>query len=610
MVYTPWMRSGDEITIEVNPTLDRLLEQEDTDGDGCITILDRGPGEFEVVGTDGRWACIQGTYQLSGLLQELGRASLQGLETIPLDLLALAAPASHRVHQAIRRYYWEALTRRITRESIAEVAADPKVGGPPRLYLPANDTVARRYYQPDLLDPTVEVHLLPADLSPSYCLQLNSAPGLLGLNLDSSGRPTPYVVPGGRFNEMYGWDSYFIALGLMADDKVALVASMAGHLIYQIEHYGAILNANRTYYLTRSQPPFLTSFLRLLKEPIDDKSWLERGLRAAIKEYDEVWMGPSRLTPCGLSRYHCAGIGYPPETLPRHYGTVLQPFAQAAGLSVEEYRKAYLAREVESPELDRYFEHDRAVRESGHDTSYRLESRAAELCTVDLNSLLYRYEVDIAALLEQEFGGSLQGCPDSSEWRVRARRRQDIMNSLCWREGGFFDYNYSHQATTDFVSATNLYPLWAGLASPDQARVMLDRALPELLQTHGVAGSSLAARGPLGPERTARQWDFPFGWAPHQMLLWQGLQDYGYTELASDLAFRWVRMLTRCAKDFNGVLAEKYDVVSGSHQVFAEYGNQGSEFRLVPREGFGWTNASFQVGLTLLSEGARAEIDR
>lgn len=590
-------------TIRVESTLQALLASEDTDGDANITVRDRGPKRFELGGTG---AVVEGTYALSCLLQELGKARQEGRETLTLDPSTLNAPAPARVSAAIRERYWPALTRRMDGESLLRVVADPKVGGAPRLYLPHGDKASHAYYGE--LRGDFSLHVLPEQITPGLVLELNRAPGLLGLGFDEQGQPIPYVVPGGRFNEMYGWDSYFIALGLVQDGLVSLAKGMADQLIYQIEHYGAILNANRTYYLTRSQPPFLTSFLRLLLGHVQDPGWLERGIRAAIKEYDQVWMGPSRLRKGGLSRYHCSGIGYPPETLMRHYGAILQPHAEAAGMTVAQYRVAYLAREVAPPELDAYFRQDRAVRESGHDTSYRLEGVCTHLCTVDLNSLLYRYEKDIADLLEQHFGGALGGCPPAETWRQRAQRRQLAMTSLCWRGDGFFDYDWRAGRATDFVSATNLYPLWAGLATAEQAEAML-ATVDSLSQRGGVAGTTLASRGELSETRTARQWDYPYGWAPHQMLLWQGLSDYGYRQQAEDLALRWCSMLTQNAIDFNGVLAEKYDLVSGSHEVFAEYGNQGSEFRYVPSEGFGWTNASYQVGLATASAGGRAALD-
>lgn len=597
------------LEIVVDATLRELLAREDTDNDGNITVRDRGPKAFELRGLDGRSVMVEGTYPLSCLLQELGLAKQGGLPTVSIAPSTLRSSAPARIGEAIRSRYWQALTRKMDADSLARVMLDPKVEAPPHLYLPHRDPASHRYYQKLKREVEFPLTILPDTITPRYVLELHSAPGLLGLGFDECQQPIPYVVPGGRFNELYGWDSYFIALGLVQDGLVELAKGMADQLIYQVEHYGAILNANRTYYLTRSQPPFLSSILRLLVDHVRDRAWLERGLRAVVKEYDQVWMSSSRLRACGLSRYFCSGTGYPLETLMRHYGAILAPFAEASGMTVERYRQAYLFRQAAPPELDAYFAHDRAVRESGHDTSYRLEGVCLDLCTVDLNSLLYRYEVDMASLLDRHFGGSLEGCPPSGIWRERATRRQRIMTALCWQDRGFFDYDWRQARTTDFMSATNLYPLWAGLASVEQARVMVEFVLPGLLERGGLVGTSETSRGPLSPQRTARQWDYPYGWAPHQILLWQGLRDYGYDEIAADLALRWTSMLTQNAMDFNGVLAEKYDLVRASHEVFAEYGNQGAEFRYVPREGFGWTNASYQVGLALLDSRGRARLE-
>ena len=599
------MSDTSPLLLEVSSTLERLLAQEDSDGDAAITVYDRGPKRFELRPIDGPNVTVCGTYALSNLLQELALASGEILE---LRVATLTSAAPQKISRAIRDRYWNELTRRIDLESLAQVTSDPKGDGGLRLYLPPDDGKAWDYYRQG----PEEVAVLKLELpqTPSSSIALNSVPGLLGLAFDQQGEPLPYVVPGGRFNEMYGWDSYFIALGLVNDGKVELAKALADHMIYQIQHYGAILNANRTYYLTRSQPPFLTSMLRLLADSVPDRRWLQKGLRAAAHEYDTVWMSKPKLLSCGLSRYFCQGVGYPPETLIRHYGQIMAPFAQAYGTSVEEFRRAYLRREVHPEQLDDYFREDRAVRESGHDTSYRLEGRCTPLATVDLNSLLYRYEADMADLLDQHFSGALEGLPSSRDWRERARRRQQRMTQLCWTPDGFFDYDSGRRSTTGFVSATNLYPLWAGLATPQQAAVLVDRVLPKLLEAGGIAGSSESSRGPLGPERTARQWDFPYGWAPHQILIWQGLRDYGYDSLACDLAFRWSKMLTQCAIDFNGVLAEKYDLQRCSHEVFAEYANQGAHVRYVPREGFGWTNASYQLGLEQLSDSDRDRLDR
>ena len=419
------------------------------------------------------------------------------------------------------------------------------------------------------------------------------------------------MVPGGRFNELYGWDSFFETLGLLEDGRLDLAQAMVENFLYEIRHYGQVLNANRSYYLTRSQPPFLTSMGLAVHERMQEgearTQWLRRVVETAIREYHTVWMSEKRLTPTGLSRYNGGGIGMPPETEEGHFDAVLRPYAERAGLDVRTYGQRYASRLLAEPELDAYFVHDRTVRESGHDTSNRLEGRAAHLCTVDLNALLYKYEVDIARALESRLGEGHR----SREWWARAERRRALVNALLWDEerGMFFDYDFAERRRTGYESATALYPLWAGLASPEQARRLVEGALPLLEASGGLLASTEASRGEVTRERPQRQWDFPFGWPPHQMLAWQGLLDYGYRKEAQRLAYRWLLMITQNAADYNGTVPEKYDVVRRTHQVFVEYGNVGTEFEYITREGFGWMNASYQVGLALLSPGQRAHLE-
>lgn len=276
--------------------------------------------------------------------------------------------------------------------------------------------------------------------------------------------------------------------------------------------------------------------------------------------------------------------------------------------------RRYLKRLIVEPALDAHFVHDRTMRESGHDTSNRLEGCAAHLCTVDLNALLYKYEIDIARTLESVFGRlTLEDGTrhDAGDWYARARRRQVLMNALCWDEqrGMFFDYDFVEKRRTGYESATTLYPLWAGLVSADQAQRLVESALPRFEAAGGLLAGTEASRGAVTEERPQRQWDYPFGWPPHQMLAWQGLLDYGYAEVAERLAYRWLLMITQNAADYNGTIPEKYDVVNRTHRVFVEYGNVGTEFDYITREGFGWMNASYQVGLALLTPEQRARLE-
>jgi alpha,alpha-trehalase len=513
--------------IPVEETFRRLLDQEDTDGDNQITIRDGGPKRFVVTGEDGEDYAVEGTYPLSNLLQELALARDEGAETLDLDPERIHANPVRRISGMIRDVFWDGLTRTIDAEGLAHVAIDEKGEGTdldrrPRIYVPHGDAKALAYFErvarerPEL---GLEVGRLPETITPEYVLGLNERPGILSLELgedeDGSVRGLPFVVPGGRFNELYGWDSYFIVLGLLHDGLVGRAKAMVTHFLYEIEHYGQILNANRSYFLTRSQPPFLTAMGWAVYEHLESEdrdAWLAEVIRTAIREYETVWTSPPKLTETGLSRYYASGIGMPPEVEADHFDGHLKPYAEAAGMDVEHYRQAIRWRNIVVPELDEYFVHDRTLRESGHDNSYRLEGRAAHLCTVDLNSLLYRYEIDIARALKEVLGDALQ-TPDgtvhtSSAWEERSERRRELMTGLCWNgeRSIFFDYDFVRGEQTGFESVTSLYPLWAGLATGEQAARLVGSAVPLLEEAGGLVSTTKASRGPISEDHPQRQW--------------------------------------------------------------------------------------------------------
>lgn len=622
-----WAQEVDPVTVPVVATMERLLAQEDTDGNQRITIEDNGPKRFLIETVEGASYEVAGTYPLSNLLQELALALEAGEETMPLRPDRLYEKPVERISRMIRTYFWDGLTRRMDHDGLARTLTDTKADADAqsRIYVPFEDTTALRYYQ-QLAQEQPALNLavvrLPETVTPEYVRSINDEPGVLALALeaDDEGRlhGVPFVVPGGRFNEMYGWDSYFIVLGLLEDGLVDLPKDMVDNFVYQIRHYGKILNANRSYYLTRSQPPFLTdmalSVYRAMPATEATKAWLAGVMRTAIHEYHTVWTSGARLTDNGLSRYYGDGLGIPPETEPGHFDVILRPYAERTELAFDTYVAWYQTGALEEPDLDAFFVHDRAVRESGHDTSYRL-TEAASLNTVDLNALLYKYEMDIARTIESIFEGSLtmpDGAPESpAYWYARAEARRQTMHALMWNDdrGMFFDYHFADGEQTGFESATALYPLWAGLATEEQARALVEKALPLLEAPGGVTSGTEASRGPISDERPQRQWDYPNGWAPHQMLIWRGLLNYGYEAEAQRLTYRWLYTITRNAVDFNGTIPEKYDVVERTHRVFAEYGNVGTEFAYITREGFGWMNASYQVGIHLLTPDQRAALD-
>ncbi|WP_405211045.1 trehalase family glycosidase [Dokdonia sp. Asnod2-E02] len=602
----------------IKETLRHLLEQEDTDGDKKITVEDQGPKQFDIAlyGDDNAFAkayTIKGTYHLSNFLQELALERALSKTEAVIPLWKIEEQPTSRINRMIRDYFWDDLTRTIDKKGLANILTDTKAGDSvQRMYVPGTDQEGVAYYNNLKTDfPNLEVVVLPLEITPEYVKSINEKPGILALGLEGK-NGIPFVVPGGRFNEMYGWDSYFEGVGLLLDNRVDLAKAMIDNFCYQITHYGKILNANRSYYLTRTQPPFLSSFIRetFEKDSRLGKEWLASVLAIAIQEYESVWMRAPRYTDNGLNRYYAQGVGVPPETEEGHFDEHLAVVAKKEGCSIEELVSNYQNGSLDLPELDRYFTHDRSLRESGHDTSWRLDDVCADLNTVDLNSLLYKYEIDFEYLIATYFAGDFKG-KKSRYYKESALARKERIDTLMWNEdkSQYFDYNCVTKQKTEFESASNYFPLWAGLLDNDKAMKTVRRLMMDLKEKGGVAGTSRAMNTIIPEGAVQRQWDYPNGWAPHQMMIWRGLKAYGFDKELQELVYRWLWMITRNAVDYNGVIPEKYDVVSATHKVFAEYGNVGTEFDYITTSGFGWMNASYQLGLSLLNPKLRAALD-
>jgi alpha,alpha-trehalase len=610
-------------TLHIRETLKNLLIQEDTDGDKKITIEDKGPKKFVIRATSGENYPIKGTYYLSNLLQELVRAKNKGLEVLELDIARIEELPVARISRSIKDYYWQGLTRTMDEKGIEALLSDTKNDSLTddilKIYIPFEDVIALQYYQQIEKTLPIEAIQLPKIITPEFVKSINTKPGILALKLTKENdniQGVPFVVPGGRFNEMYGWDSYFESIGLIIDGKVALAKAMADNFQYEIEHYGKILNANRSYYLTRTQPPFYTSLIREIYEVIQDKEWLRSHLKTAIKEYETVWMVEGkRLTKNGLNRFLADGLGMPPECEVGHFDAIFSPLAKELNISIENYIEGYQNGEIKNNELAVYFLNDRSVRESGHDTSYRIDGNCSELNLVDLNAFLYKYETDFKEIIASEFNDSFS-CNHqnytSNFWNEKAKKRKQLSNTYLWDEekGMYFDYNIERKEASQFISATTLTPLWSKMASKKQAEKLVKTAIPLLKMEGGIAGSTQQSAGEISTKRPQRQWDFPNGWAPHQMLIWKGLLHYNYKEEAQELIYRWLYMITKNAVDYNGTIPEKYNVVSATHKVFAEYGNVGTDFEYITDEGFGWMNASYQYGLTLLNTEYKQHLNK
>ncbi|KAN0113589.1 alpha,alpha-trehalase-neutral trehalase [Russula decolorans] len=648
--------------IDVEETIRLVLEQEDTDGDFQISITDAGPKILSLgTATSNGFKTfdIRGTYMLSNLLQELALARDHNRGRIVLDEARLTENPVDRLSRMIKNSFWHSLTRRIDGDGLEIICADPKnrTGRiQPRIYVPHGEPAMVDYYRriasekPHL---NLDVQVLPPNPGdPHFVKSLNNKPGILALAMnevdDGRGGRTlkgiPFIVPGARFNELYNWDSYFISLGLLVDGQVQMAKGIVDHFVFEIKHYNKILNGSRSYYLARSQPPFLTDMALQIYNQLDrsdleaNLQWLKRAIQAAIKEYHTIWVAEPRVDPkTGLSRYRPEGLGIPPETEATHFTHILEPYAAKHGLSVNEFSERYNNETIREPELDEYFLHDRAVRESGHDTTYRLEKRCANLGTIDLQSLLYKYEVDIATAIREVFDDELELEEDfdlapfppsveayanphrersrarpqtSAEWFARADFRREAIDTYCWNESKslYFDYDTVQEKQSLYESSTTFWPLWAGCASEEQGWKLISESLKKFEALGGLVSGTEESRGKISLDRPNRQWDYPYAWPPHQIMAWVGLERYGYLEDAQRLAYRFLYMMTTAFVDFNGVVPEKFDAVRLSHLVDAEYGNQGIDFKMVPREGFGWMNAAYQVGLSFLTHHMRRAV--
>lgn len=522
--------------------------------------------------------------------------------TVALLILALAATAAPAAQaqrasaeqlQAIRRYIkrsWHTLRR--SNAQIAAAAVDPKFkrqGGRWPVYVPARENVGRieqalRAQMKAEDFARIELRRLPDDTS-----QVGE-PGLVYL-------PHPYVVPGGRFNEMYGWDSYFIQVGLVRDGEIEMAKNMADNFIYEVENYGKVLNANRTYFLTRSQPPFLTQMILNVYRRRPDQAWLERAF-PAVEKYYRYWAEePHLVRETNLARYYDLGEGPAPEVISderdaqgrTHYDRVKE-YYRTQRITDYDVGKFYdRARdELTAP----FYKGDRSMRESGFDPSNRFGPFSADITSynpVCLNSLLYLMERDAAEILRTLGRGR-----EAREWTRRADDRRRAINRLMWDEqdGLYYDYNFGEGRVRRYPFVTTFYPLWAGIATPAQAA----RVAANLHRFERRGGLQTSTNG------SGSQWDAPFGWAPMQLIAVEGLRRYGYQREADRVAANFLSVVLKEFLQHNTIV-EKYDVMRRESEIQGI--KFGYDYNVI---GFGWTNAAFTELYATMGQRARADV--
>jgi len=366
---------------------------------------------------------------------------------------------------------------------------------------------------------------------------------------DSSLIPLPYhyIVPGGRFNEIYYWDSFFTMLGLAISGKTEMIEGMVNNFSHMADSYGHIPNGNRTYFLSRSQPPFFAQMVSLLGTC---KALTETQKQAVLKEY-EFWMQNERVIQLE--------------------GGILNRYFDFSNTPREEmYKDDYdLAKSTQRSSED-LFESIRAACESGWDFSSRwyakdqLESiQTSSLLPVDLNCLLYTYE---------QFFITNNLDTERKYWEISEQRRALIQDYFWSEELGYFvDYNFVQKTKSDRKTLAGVFPLTYKLASQQQADSVAKVIKDEFIAPGGLRTTLI---------NSGQQWDAPNGWAPLQWTTVKGLDNYGFKDLAKEIATRWVALNEKVFR-VSGKFVEKYNV----EDIDLEAG--GGEYPV--QDGFGWS---------------------
>jgi alpha,alpha-trehalase len=380
--------------------------------------------------------------------------------------------------------------------------------------------------------------------------------------------PKPYIVPGGRFNEFFYWDSYFIMLGLQVSGRTEMMKNIIENCSYLIQNVGFVPNASRTHFLSRSQPPYFSLMLDLLFETTNDEKIYTQYHDTLEKEY-AFWMNGEE----GLdheSRVKRVAKTKDGDILNRYYDAENTPRPESYLIDIEDSKNTG----------EEFYRNIRSACESGWDFSSRWFAdgehiqtiETLNLAEVDLNSLLWHLEKTLA-----RSSALLNLTEKENYFTQRAARRRQIINTYFWDENTecYKDYHLKKHKNTPSEHIAALYPLFLGLADKTQAESVAKHIAEKFLYQGGLVTTT---------KKTGQQWDLPNAWAPYQWLGFKAMKNYGFDELAEEIKNNWCKNVERVYSN-TGKLMEKYNALDTETIAGGgEYPNQ---------DGFGWTNGVY-----------------
>lgn len=378
--------------------------------------------------------------------------------------------------------------------------------------------------------------------------------------------PYPYVVPGGRFRELFYWDSYFTMLGLAISERYDLIENMLENFAFMIDQFGYIPNGNRSYFLGRSQPPFFSLMVELLAAHSGDQ--IRQKFFGPLKMEYAFWMGQTPPEETWTAAGHLVHL---------EKGALLNRYFDRSDKARPEAYRKDMEWLREAHDKQQFFMHERAACESGWDFSSRwfvdgdtiAYTRCADLLPVDLNCLLYHLELTLATCANDPV--------EKERYATAAALRKASVQKYFWNDEHhfFFDFNFRKRQQSAEWTLAAVFPLYFGICTEAQAASVADRIKTRFLAPGGLLTTLRV---------TGQQWDAPNGWAPLQWMAVKGLSRYGFNDLAAEIARRWLQKNETIYKE-TGKLMEKYNVQDAGGQAIAgTYPTQ---------DGFGWTNGVY-----------------